>query len=165
MMKKVLCLTLALVFLLALSACGNREKVVEKTIESAAQKEGQDVDIDVDDDGKSISITKDDGSYSVIAEEGMVWPEDTLPSDIPEIPGVSVSGTVDSGAGVTVVFKDCDEDTINAYIDTLKNLGWKDATNMGTEGGVLVIFEKSGAMLTLTWDNGDNVGSIMYGTP
>ncbi len=164
-MKKVLCLALALVFLLALSACGNREKIVEKMIESAAQKEGQDVDVDIDDDGKSITITKDDGSYSVTAEEGMAWPEDKLPSDIPAVPGVSVSGTMDSDAGVTVIFKDCDEDTINAYIDTLKNLGWKDATNMNTEDGILVLFEKSGAMLTLTWDNDDNVGSITYGTP
>jgi len=164
-MKKVLCLGLALVFLLAFSACGSREKIAEEMIESAVQQEGGNIDVDIDDDGNSITVSGEDGSYSIVAEDGMAWPSDRLPANVPAIPGVAVSGVMDSGAGVLVVFENCNEETANAYIVTLKSLGWEDVTNLITDDGLVVMFKKSDESLTFTWDKDDNTGSITYGTP
>jgi len=147
-----------------LVACGNaREKAAENIIENMA---GDDIDVDIDDDGDSITITSDEGEVSIQGDEdGMPWPGDKLPSNVPKLKGVKVVAVIDAGTGVMIGFEDCDNNTANAYVDQIKASGWNVTLEMESEGMRNIIADNANnEFLQFGWDSEDGSGTITYGS-
>lgn len=166
-MKKILIVLLIAFLILGTVSCGNaREKAAENMIENMIEAEaGEDVDIDVDDGGGSITISSEEGEISIQGnEDGMPWPSDKLPSNVPEMQGVKVVSIMDAGTGVAIVFDNCDTNTAEDYIKQIESIGWKIEFSLDQEGYHTIIANNSNnEMLQISWDEEDNSGSLTYG--
>lgn len=177
-MNKIIVLGIAVLMAFGFAAC-TPHNLAEQMIEQAARQQGEDVDVDIDGDsitiqnededvhidvqGDSMSVSNDEEQVNINGGEGVAWPGDKLPANVPEVPGVSVAMVVDANGGVMVSFEGCDQTTADAYIATLKSKGWKAVTEASTEDGYMVIFGDSDESLMFAWSKEENTGSITYG--
>ncbi len=57
-------------------------------------------------------------------DDGLAWPSDKCPPNVPELIGVKVITTMDAGAGFMVSFEECNKSAAAAYIGQIKSAGW-----------------------------------------
>lgn len=169
-MKKILIVLLIAFLILGIVSCGKaREKaaenMIENIIEAEAAEAGENVDIDVDDGGGSITISGEDGEISIQGnEDGMPWPSDKLPGNVPEVKGVKVLSVMDADTGVAIIFDNCNSKIAEDYIKQIEANGWEIMMNMDSEGFHMISATNSqNEMLQLSWDEGDTSGSLTYG--
>lgn len=166
-MKKILIVLLIALLLLGIVSCGKaRENAAENMIENIIENQaGEDVDVDVDDGGGSITISSDEGEISIQGDEdGMPWPGDKLPSNVPEVKGVKVISVMDVGEGVYISFENCSNDIGENYIKEIENSGWEITFSMDQEGYHTIIANNNNdEMLQFGWDEEDNFGDLTYG--
>lgn len=166
-MKKILLVLLITLLVLGLISCGNaREKAAENMLENILEEEaGGEVDVDVDDGGGSITISNDEGEFSIQGDEdGMPWPSDKLPANVPEVKGVKVVSVMDAGTGVSIIFQDCNVNIAQDYISQIEANGWEIMMNMDSEGFHIISATNSqNEMLQFSWEEEDGGGSVTFG--
>ena len=159
-MKKILLITISALLMLGLAACSPKN-MMEQMIEQEAEKQGEDVDVEIS--GDSMTISGEDGSVNIQQGEGMAWPGDKLPASVPQVTGVTVTQIIDAGTGVMIYFEGCSQATADAYIEQLKSINWEASYESRTEEGYMVIFGDNQESLSFTWTKDDNAGSVTYG--
>lgn len=166
-MKRILIVLLIALLVMGLVSCGNaREKAAEKMIENMIEAEaGEDVDIDVDDGGGDITISGEDGEISIQGnEDGMPWPSDKLPGNVPEVKGVKVVSIMDAGTGIAIIFENCNANIAEDYIKQIESNGWEIMMNMDSEGFHMIMATNSNnEMLQFDWEEEDGGGTVTYG--
>ena len=174
-MRKILLIAVVALLILGLVAC-TPKNLAEQAIEQQAAQQGEDVDVDIDDDsmtiqnddeevvinndGDSVSVSGEDGNLNM--GEGVEWPSD-MPANVPEVPGVTVIMVMDVAEGLMVSFEGCDQATADAYIATLKSLGWDALMETTTADGYVLIFESGDESLVFNWYKEEGAGSVTYG--
>jgi uncharacterized protein YxeA len=177
-MKKILITVIILLIAAGLVACTNpMEAAISQMVENndaqnsseggsednASGSDGQ-MDVDIDENGNSVTISGDEGNVTYQGDEnGMPWPGDKLPSSVPEIPGAKVVMVMDMDGGVMVAFENCEQAMADAYLASLKSAGWESTMNINTDEGYSEFFSKGNETLTFGWSSSDKTGSIIYG--
>lgn len=122
---------------LAVSACG--EGAVEKAIESAAERSGQDVDVDIDASGGSVSMSGESGEVTWQAGEGVELPEGFPAALIPDGAKVvsAVTSTESGSPAQIVVFETStnDKDMYEHYLEALPQAGYEITDKVRMESG------------------------------
>lgn len=121
MKKKFTLISCIALIALLLCACGQKaaEKQVEDIIKSAT---GQDVDIK--NDGSSITIKGQDGESMTFNTGDQAWPAGKM-GDLPELAGKVTSFIEASGSAIMMINGVSDADA-KGYIQKLKDLGYSD---------------------------------------
>lgn len=167
MMKRILIVLLIAVLILGIVSCGKaKEKAAENMIESIIEEQaGGEVDVDVNDGGDSITISSDDGEFSIQGDEsGIPWPSDKLPANVPELKGVKVVSVIDVGTGVSIAFQNCSTSITEDYISQIKASGWEIVMNVDSEGYHMITATNSqNEVLNFTLEEENGGGTIIYG--
>ncbi len=152
-MRQSLSHALVLVMIVAavlLTSCGKiSEKVAEEAAEKAITSSGADnADVDVSEEGISISGEDDDGTFSMTAGTKAKIPEG-FPSDVYVYDGAEVEMVMDNPAGFTISLR-CDDpvgDVVETYRKQLSAAGWKKQTYMDTGDSQMLIYGKGDRVL------------------
>jgi len=171
-MKKILIVLLIALLVLSFVSCRRAreqaaENMVENMIENMIEAEGGgDVDIDIDSDGEgSVTIESDEGEVTFEGDEdGMPWPDDKLPSNVPKVKGVKVVSVMDAGTGVFIAFEGITAKNAEDYIKAMEANGWEIGLTVDQEGthNIMAGNDKD-EMLQFTWEEDGNTGGITYG--
>ena len=167
-MKKVAFLLILVLLVIGLVACGpSPEQIVENMMQEAMNDESGngDVDIDMDTDGDGGSLTISDGENEMVFEgdtDGIGWPDD-MSGHVPQIPGVKVTGKMDSEMGLWIYFEGCDKGIADSYVTQLEGIGWESFMEMQEEGSFVIQFQKDEKeYLTFSWSSDDSTGALLY---
>lgn len=171
-MKKFNLIILAGILFLALSACGSEKSDEEKATDFAESfienVTGNDVDIDIDEDGESGSITlkgKDGEEVSFSANETEL--PDDFPSDIYVVKGeIQGVGTMSSDDGQVVTFgvktKEDFSDVKETIIKEMKSNGWENTMTMGAGEESMQMYIKDKKSATITIGKEDDEIMVAY---
>lgn len=160
MMRKVnfSVLVLTAAILVFMTGCGiMKDKVNEKIGEGIAEKVvGGKVDISKD---GGVKVQKDGSSFE--GGTDLKWPQSSM-GDLPE-PKAKISGVVTGKEGSSIVFSEMSLGDAQAYIEKLKELGYKDGLNM-TDSDSLSYTGKnsSGATVMFAYNASPKEGTIGY---
>lgn len=147
----------AAIFLL--TGCGSiQDKVAEKTTEAIAEKAvGGNVDITKD----GVKVEKDGVNFETGTD--LKWPKDAM-GDLPELNAKIDSILNDqNGKGGTVVYSGISLEDAKAYVEKLKELGYKDGLSI-SDADLLSYSgqSNSGASVAFMYSISPKEGSIMY---
>lgn len=167
-MKKVLIVLLVVFLIIGLVGCRKaQENAVENMIEGMMEAQGgEDVDIDIDDDSGSVSISGDEGDINIQGDEGgMPWPSDKLPNNVPEVKGVKVIFVMDAGSGINISFEGCTSKIAEDYEKKIVENGWEVTMTYESEGfHTLTATNSDDEMLQFSWDEEEATGGLTFGT-
>ncbi|HEY8911256.1 MAG TPA: DUF6591 domain-containing protein [Desulfosporosinus sp.] len=148
--------------LVLLTGCGTiQHKVSEKVSEGIVEKAvGGKVDITKD----GVKVQKD--GTSIESGSDLKWPKSTL-GDLPE-PKAKIVEIINGAVtvGCTVVFSEMSLDEAKAYVDKLKDLGYKDGLIFSDNDGLSYAGKNSsGASAMITYNASPKEGTIGYIPP
>lgn len=170
-MKKILVILIAVLMASGLVACSKptEKEITEELAKEIAKEIGEeivdleDISVDTDEDGK---ITVDDGEDQLViegSEDGMPWPGDELPGNVPELKGVLVISVASTGEGLLIGFEECDNEEGLAYIEELLSNEWTILMNMTDEsGGMINASSEAGEFLIFVWNVEEGGGALTY---
>ncbi len=183
-MKRVLIVLFTAIVIIGLAACGAPPKNNDDdngggwgdndndlTPQEEAQAEamiedmiGEDVDIDIDDGGDSVTINSGDEEVSFEgSENGMAWPTDELPSNVPVLSGVKVVGKINVGNGVSLAFEGCSNSMGEKYVNEMKAMGWEITMEMEADGVHMTTAQNGDEYMQFSWSEEDNgEGGMTY---
>jgi len=152
---------------LGFAACGKstEEKIAEKIVKEIAEEIGDanGISVDTENGGK---ITISDGEDQLVfesSEDGMPWPSDELPANVPELKGIIVVSVANVNEGVLIGFEGCDNDEALTYKEEITSAGWNVLLDMGADtGGMLTTSNDDGETLMFVWDTEEEGGAITY---
>lgn len=163
-MKRILIILLTVFLVIGLVACDKsaEEKAAEKMIEDMTDGK---IDVDINDGGNSISISSEEGDIEIKGDEdGMPWPTDELPSNVPVLNGAKVVGKVNVGNGVVVTFEGCDKNMGENYVKDMVTAGWEIIMEMETDGVYMTMAQNGDETISFTWsEDDDGAGTMTYG--
>lgn len=155
---------LALALALVLGACGKAqdqaaETLAEKALEASS---GQDVDIEMGDDGQTMTVKTEQGELTHRSGENVPLPAD-FPTDI-VLPGDhAVMSVMTMGPATSVVMRS--GKPISELFDQFKagqaGEGWKETMSMQGADGSMLGFEKDGRSLLVNLGNSDDGGTTV----
>ncbi len=159
-MKKINVLILVSILFLALTSCGSEkseeEKAADMTENILEMVTGEDVDINLDKDGESGSITLKgkDGEEVTISSNKTELPDD-FPSDVYVIDGEQQGvGNMSTKEGQVVTFgvkTDTDfAEVKETIIEKMKSNGWENTMTMGSGEESMQMYTKGDNSVTLT---------------
>ena len=159
-MKKINLIIAVSIFFLALSSCGSGKSDEEKAADFAESfienVTGNDVDIDLDKDGESGSITikGEDGEEVTFSSDETELPDD-FPSDVYVVNGERQGvGAMSSNEGQVVTFGvKTDEDFSDVkekIIEEMKSNGWENTMTMGAGEESMQMYTKDDKSATIT---------------
>lgn len=125
-------------------------KVAGKIVKSAIEREtGSKVDYN---NNGSVTVKNKDGQLEVGTTAK--WPSDA-PADVPQFPTgtitVAAKTNNDTTKSWSVIIKDVEKVSADAYVQQLKNLGWKVETEVNTVV-VMTQLSKGNLQLTIAYD-------------
>ena len=124
------------------------EKIVENIAEQVAENEsGEDVDIDISEDG--FSISNDEGSMQISGGQDLEWPKDA-PDAIPEFKGNIYSNVVSNG-GMMVGINDVELDEFGAYTGILESKGFENESTFESEGTYIKQYVKDDINISVSY--------------
>ena len=149
--KFIVLLVLILVVVLAATGCA-RQKISEKIVENIAEKvaeneSGENVDIDINEDG--ISISNDEGNMQISGGEDLSWPKDA-PDAIPEFEGNIYSSAVSNG-GMMVGVNDVELDEFGAYTGILESKGFENESTIESQGTYMKQYVKDDIDISVSY--------------
>jgi hypothetical protein len=141
-MRNLVCL--AAVFSLALAVgCGKApEKAVEETAEKTLETQpGDDADVDVSEDGMTVTSSDEDGTYTYQAGNEATIP-DGFPADVYVYEGATVQMSSDSPDGFMLAFETdaAFATVVDAYKAEMPAAGWTELTGTTMEGTQMLIY-------------------------
>jgi len=150
---------LILIIMISITGCGTiQNKIAEKTAEGIAEKAvGGNVDITKD----GVKVQKDGVNYE--AGKDLKWPKDAM-GDLPE-PKAKISAVLnaDKSKGGTVGYSDMTIEDAKAYVEKLKELGYKDGISI-SDNDIISYSGKNGNgdSVMFTYNTSPKEGSITY---
>ena len=171
-MKKINLIIAVSIFFLALSACGSEKSDEERAADFAESLlenvTGNDVDIDLDKDGESGSITikGKDGEEVTFSSDETELP-DGFPSDVYVVDGEKQGiGSMGSNDGQVVTFGvQTDEDFSDVketIIEEMKSNGWENTMTMGAGEESMQMYTKDDKSTTVTVTKKDDKVLVSY---
>ena len=159
-MKKINAIILAGILFFALTSCGGNEKTDEEKAAELTESiiknvTGNDVDIDVDEDGETGSVTiKGENGEEITFGSNEELPDD-LPSDVYIIKGeMQGVGNISSDKGQVVTFSiktDKDISDLKKEIEKeMESNDWKSGMNMSVPEGAMLNYTKDEKGVTIT---------------
>ena len=149
--KFTVLLVLILVVVLAASGCTRQkisEKIVENIVEKVAENEsGENVDIDINEDG--FSISSDEGNMRISGGEDLSWPED-IPDSIPEFKG-KIYSSMASDDGFMVSINEVNLDEFGAYTGTLESKGFNNESTFESQGTFMKQYVKDEIAISVSY--------------
>lgn len=191
-MKKILIVLIIACMVVGLVACAKptEQQIAEKVINEIAKNIDDAEDMFEDEDYEELSdeeaeewvesftdgdidineqegtVTIGDGEDQVVfegSESGMPWPGDELPANVPELKGVTVVSTMDTGDGILIGFEGCDAGEASAYREQIKSVGWNVMMDMSDDaGGMVMAGNDAGESLMFVWDTEEQGGAVTY---
>jgi len=171
-MKKINVIILSSIFLFALVACGSEkteeEKAKELTENIVKNITGNDVDIDINEDGEtgSVTIKGKDGEEVTFSGSKNELPDD-FPSDVYVIDGdIEGVGNVVSPKGKMITFGINSDKSISDLKDKIekemKSEGWKAGMNMKVPEAAMLNYTKGEKSVTITIGKEDDKTVVSY---
>jgi hypothetical protein len=167
---------LAAVTALGLAACGGEdlsERAAEEIVEQQLEQDGQDVDIDLNDDGDgAIRVEGSDGDVEVqFDEDGGIDLPDNFPDDVPLPEGLNIqsASSLDAPEGATFILTGTVDgdfaDATDAYASALESAGFTQQSMTESTDGTFFAFVSaawniSGGIYPDTTGEGGTVASI-----
>ena len=161
-------LVLPSLLVLPLVGCGGDESSAERAIEAAAAAQGEDVDIELSDDGEVVKVETEDGSVSTGTELPADWPAEMPTFDTWEVTSAS---SVSDGETKGWIVSYLTADGAKATFDMFRNemtaeLGYTEmqATESGTGDQYGAVASFSGAydvFFTVTVDPSQDGQSVV----
>ena len=172
---KYLLILMIIVALISLSGCGSiadkitdaaKDKVSEQMEDDDEEDEDEDEDEDeeeTEDENSEETEAEDDEDSTAITtsdSKGMDWPGDDM-GNMPEI-DEKITGVWSSDGTCTISYEGMERKTADAYIDSLKELGYKDGFEGEDDNGLSFIkADEDGNTAWFTYSP-DGTGSVMY---
>ncbi len=154
----------ALALALVLSACGkSEEKAAETLAEQALEANaGQDVDVDIEDDGQTVTIETEQGTLKQTSGDNVALPEDfptdvTLPADY-KLMSVMTMGPVTS---VVMEVPQSPSEVFDAFKSGQAGQGWKQTLSMQGADGSMLGFEKEDRSLLVNLGSSESGGTML----
>jgi hypothetical protein len=144
----------------AVSGCGAGDEVAEKLTEEAVEEAaGGDTDVDIDDDG--LTVTDENGDQSSI---GTDLPDDFPMADVPLVEGTVISSTAVDGASYMVMLEveGTPEEVQDEALALLTDAGYTSGTEMNSEGYYASTLSKDGFEVGVTSMEGDSTAQVQY---
>lgn len=150
----------ALTLTLAVGGCGAEDEVAERLTEEAVEgAAGGDADIDIEDDG--VTITDENGEQASI---GTKLPEDFPVDDVPLVEGTVVSATAVDGATYMVILEveGTPEEAQEQALGMLTDAGFSSDSEMNAEGFFSSELSKDGYGVTLSAFDNTGTTNLQY---
>lgn len=154
----------ALALALVLSACGrSEEKAAEMLAEEALEaNSGQDVDVDIEDDGQTVTIQTEQGTIKQSSGDNVALPADfpqdiTLPDDY-KVMSVMTMGPVTS---VVMEVPESPAAVFAAIKSDEAGQGWKETLSMQGADGSMLGFEKGNRSLLVNLGKSETGGTML----
>ena len=154
----------ALALALVLSACGKAE---EKAAETLAEKaleanSGQDVDVDINEDGQTVTIQTEDGTLTQSSGDNVELPAD-FPSDVALPDDYKVMSVMTMGPVTSVVLEvpESPSDLFTAFKSGQADQGWKETMAMQGGEGSMLGFEKDDRSLLVNLSRSEDGGTMV----
>lgn len=154
----------ALALALVLSACGkSEEKAAETLAEKALEANaGQDVDVDIEDDGQTVTIQTEQGTLKQTSGDNVALPEN-FPTDITLPADYKVMSVMTMGP-VTSVVMEVPEAPSSVFADFKSGQaaqGWKETLSMQGADGSMLGFEKGDRSLLVNLGKSEAGGTML----
>jgi hypothetical protein len=152
MIKRIFVLLVGIAFVFSLCACRKtaEEKLAEKMIEKNLKAAGLEGEVEVGDDGKSISVNAGEGSNVNIGGD-QDWPS-YVPKEIPVFKKGKVFAAAQMGENISVTLSYDNEDYLKDYIKEFEKAGWEKTYSH---------IDKEFGETTIVLDNGNYQVSIV----
>ena len=154
----------ALALALLLSACGKAqdkaaETLAEKALEASA---GQNVDVDVDEDGQTVTIQTDQGTIKQSTGDNLVLPEG-FPTDVGLPDGYKVMSVMTMGEVTSLVLESArsPSDVFTHFKTGQADQGWKETLAMQGADGSMLGFEKENRSLLVNMGPSESGGTTI----
>jgi hypothetical protein len=154
----------ALALALVLSACGKAEEKAAETLaeEALEANSGQDVDVDIQDDGQTVTIQTEQGTLKQSSGDNVSLPENfpgdvTLPADY-KLLSVMTMGPVTS---VVMEVPQPPSDVFEAFNSDQAGQGWKQSLSMQGADGSMLGFEKDDRSLLVNLGSSESGGTTL----
>lgn len=154
----------ALALALVLSACGkSEEKAAEALAEQALETNaGQDVDVDIEDDGQTVTIQTEQGTLKQSSGDNVALPDD-FPTDVTLPDDYKVMSVMTMGP-VTSVVMEVPEAPSVVFADIKSgqaSQGWKETLSMQGADGSMLGFEKGDRSLLVNLGKSESGGTML----
>jgi hypothetical protein len=155
---------LALALALALSACGkSQEKAAETLAEEALEaNSGQKVDVDIEDDGQTVTIQTEEGTIKQTSGDNVALPAE-FPTDIALPDDYKLMSVMTMGPVTSVVMEvpQSPSDLFATFKSKQADQGWKETLAMqGTDGSMLG-FEKGDRSMLVNLSSSESGGTMV----
>lgn len=158
MTRRLIAAVVAVCAALLISGCGKAadkvsEKAVEKQIEKDAAKNGEDVDVDINDD--EVSIESSDGSVTIGKDQ---LPADFPADEIPLVDGkIQVAMAADEGWTISLEVDGAADAAMQEAVDKLKAAGFSTTEGMEAQSMAMLENDAYSVMVTSSGDTGTNI--------
>ena len=154
----------ALALSLVLSACGqSEEKAAETLAEKALEANtGQDVDVDIDEDGQTVTIQTDQGTIKQSSGDNVALPDD-FPSDVALPDDYKLMSVMTMGQVTSVVMQSPGtlSDLFKHFKTGQADQGWKETLSMQGSDGSMLGFEKGDRSLLVNLGKSEAGGTML----
>ena len=149
---------------LVLSACGkSEEKAAETLAEQALEaNSGQDVDVDIEDDGQTVTIQTEEGTLKQSSGDNVALPSD-FPTDISLPAEYKVMSVMTMGPVTSVVMEvpESPSDLFASFKSGQSGQGWKETLSMQGADGSMLGFEKEDRSLLVNLGRSEDGGTMV----
>lgn len=149
---------------LVLSACGkSEEKAAETLAEQALEaNSGQDVDVDIEDDGQTVTIQTEEGTLKQSSGDNVALPPD-FPTDISLPADYKVMSVMTMGPVTSVVMEvpESPSDLFASFKSGQSGQGWKETLSMQGADGSMLGFEKEDRSLLVNLGRSEDGGTMV----
>ena len=154
----------ALALSLVLSACGqSEEKAAETLVEKALEANtGHEVDVDVDDDGQTVTIKTDQGTLTQTSGDNVALPDD-FPADVSLPDDYKLMSVMTMGPVTSVVMQSPGtlSDLFKHFKAGQAGEGWKETLSMQGADGSMLGFEKEKRSLLVNLGTSEEGGTTV----
>ncbi len=149
-----------IVLLLISTACGTKQKMEDKLTEKIIE---QAIGADVDIDGDEVTISTEEGDYSIGSTE---WPSTELSRKIPEFKKGKIASVMSSEAYLLILIEEVDEKDFMNYYDDVKGEFNKESYETKTNDTIAYVANNDeGIVVMISYNAGDDTVTISSNLP
>lgn len=154
----------ALALALVLSACGKSEEKAAETLaeEALEANSGQDVDVDIADDGQTVTIETEQGTLKQSSGDNVALP-DNFPTDVTLPADYKVMSVMTMGPVTSVVMEvpEAPSSVFGDFKSGQAAQGWKETLSMQGSDGSMLGFEKGDRSLLVNLGKSEAGGTML----
>ncbi len=143
-MRNLLCLMAALGLVLNFACGKSKEEAAEEAVENSIEMNlGDDAEVDISEEGMTITSTDEDGTYSWQGGDQAKVP-DGFPKDVYVHEAATVAMSADSPESFTLALTTDDPfpKVVGAYEEKMSAAGWTNQTSTAMDGAQMLVYTK-----------------------